>query len=81
MAKRVKIVIGNKPKICRGLPVGTYISCADNSGAKVLKIIAVTDYRGRLNRFPAASVGDMVVTSVKKGSSRDEEKDCESRRH
>jgi 50S ribosomal protein uL14 len=68
LAKRVKIVVGNKPKICRGLPVGAYISCADNTGAKTLKIIAVTPYKGRLNRFPSASVGDMVVTSVKKGT-------------
>lgn len=67
MAKRIKIKVGNKPRLCRGLPVGSLITCADNTGAKVLKIIAVTAYKGRLNRFPSASVGDMVVTSVKKG--------------
>jgi large subunit ribosomal protein L14 len=67
LAKRIKIKVGNKPRLCRGLPVGSLITCADNTGAKVLKIIAVTAYKGRLNRFPSASVGDMVVTSVKKG--------------
>jgi large subunit ribosomal protein L14 len=68
LAKRVKIQVGNKPRLCRGLPVGSLITCADNTGAKVLKIIAVIPYKSRLNRFPSASVGDMIVTSVKKGT-------------
>ena len=36
-------------------------------GAKNLLVIAVTRYGGRLKRLPAASVGDMVLCSVKKG--------------
>jgi len=68
LAKRIKIQIGNKPRISRGLPVGSLITCADNSGAKILKIIAVTSHKTRLNRFPSASVADMVVTAVKKGT-------------
>ena len=43
------------------------MNCADNSGAKNLFVIAVFGIRGRLNRLPAASVGDMFVCSVKKG--------------
>merc|ERR1712128_314466 len=58
---------GNKFRITCGLPVGAVINCADNSGAKNLFIIAVKGYGGRLNRLPAASVGDMVIASVKKG--------------
>jgi len=60
-------VAGQLPKRSRGLPVGAYIKCADNTGAKELKIIQVVGYKGRLRRIPAAGVGDMVVVSVKKG--------------
>lgn len=37
------------------------------SGAKNLYVIAVHGIRGRLNRLPAAGVGDMFVATVKKG--------------
>jgi large subunit ribosomal protein L23e len=50
-----------------GLPVGAVMNCADNSGAKNLFVIAVKGIKGRLNRLPAAGVGDMIVVSVKKG--------------
>jgi large subunit ribosomal protein L23e len=50
-----------------GLPVGAVINCADNSGAKNLYIISVKAIPGRLNRLPAAGVGDMVMATVKKG--------------
>lgn len=50
-----------------GLPVGAVINCADNTGAKNLYIISVFGYQGRLNRLPAASVGDIVMATVKKG--------------
>lgn len=39
----------------------------DNTGAKNLHIISVGGIKGRLNRLPAASSGDMVMASVKKG--------------
>lgn len=61
-------VIGQKPKISKGLLAGSLIKCTDNSGAKVLRVIQVLGYRGRLRRVPAASVGDMVVVSARKGS-------------
>ena len=61
-------IIGQKPKISRGLPVGSLIKCADNSGAKILRIIQVIGYKGRLRRNPSASVGDAVVVSVRKGT-------------
>ncbi|MCW4027966.1 MAG: 50S ribosomal protein L14 [Candidatus Bathyarchaeota archaeon] len=61
-------VIGSRQKTSRGLPVGSHIKCADNSGAKVLRLIQVIGYKGRLRRTPAAAVGDMVVTSVRKGT-------------
>lgn len=50
-----------------GLPVGAVVNCADNTGAKNIYVISVKGIRGRLNRLPAAGVGDMVMCSVKKG--------------
>jgi len=58
---------GNKYRVTLGLPVGAVINCGDNSGAKNLYIIAVKGIGGRLNRLPAAGVGDMVMATVKKG--------------
>jgi large subunit ribosomal protein L23e len=58
---------GNKFRISLGLPTAAVINCCDNSGATNLYIISVKGYKGRLNRLPAAAVGDMIVCSVKKG--------------
>merc|ERR1712186_228864 len=58
---------GAKFRIALGLPVGAVINCADNSGAKNLYVIAVSGIKGRLNRLPSATAGDMFVASVKKG--------------
>ncbi len=54
-------------KISKPLPVGARLVCADNTGAKELEIIAVKGYKGVLNRYPSAGIGDLIVTSVKKG--------------
>jgi len=61
-------VAGQRRRISRGLPVGSLIKCADNSGAKMLRLIQVIGYKGRLRRAPSAAVGDRVVVSVRKGS-------------
>jgi large subunit ribosomal protein L14 len=53
--------------VTRAIPVSAYINCADNTGAKVLQVIQVVGYKGRLRRLPAASVGDYVTVVVKKG--------------
>ena len=59
---------GAKFRISLGLPVGAVINCADDTGAKNLYIISVKGINGRLNRLPAAGVGDMVMmATVKKG--------------
>merc|ERR1711915_423172 len=58
---------GGKFRITVGLPVGAVMNCADNTGGKNLYVIAVAGIRGRLNRLPAACVGDMVLATVKKG--------------
>jgi large subunit ribosomal protein L23e len=58
---------GTKQKLSCGLPVAAVINCADNTGAKNLYIMAVGGIQARLNRLPAASVGDLVLATVKKG--------------
>merc|ERR1719398_390486 len=68
MAKRGRAgATGNKFKMTLGLPVAAVMNCADNTGGKNLYILAVSGIKGRLNRLPAAGVGDMVMASVKKG--------------
>ena len=58
---------GNKFRTTLGLPMGAVMNCADNTGAKNLYMIACTGIGPRLNKFPAGSVGDMFLASVKKG--------------
>lgn len=57
-----------KMKISRGVNAGSLIKCADNSGAKILRVIQVIGYKGRHRRIPAASVGDAVIVSVRRGT-------------
>jgi large subunit ribosomal protein L14 len=56
------------PRISRGIPTNCRLLCSDNSGGKILKVIALVGYKGRLNRLPSAGVGSMVVASVIKGT-------------
>ncbi|MCP4762808.1 MAG: 50S ribosomal protein L14 [archaeon] len=55
-------------KVTRSLNVGTVIKITDNSGAKAAKILSVHGLKSRLNRIPAAAVGDSVVITVVKGT-------------
>ncbi len=57
-----------KAKITRALPTGARLDVIDNSGAKIIEIIAVIGYKGVRGRQPKAGVGDLIVASVKKGS-------------
>ena len=52
---------------CRGLPLRATLVCADNSGARVLSLIQVLRFGGRLRRVPSANVGDLVTVSIKMG--------------
>lgn len=56
------------PGLTRGLPAGSIIKCADNSGAKMVRIIAVPKFKNRQSQLPAATVGSLVVASVVKGT-------------
>lgn len=55
-------------KVSRGLQIGSLVRVADNSGARLVRIIGVKGYRGRLNRIPSAGVGTMVIVSIRKGT-------------
>ena len=56
-----------KARITKGLQVGSRMETCDNSGAKVIKIIAVKNYKSRKGRRPQAGVGDLCMVSVIKG--------------
>merc|ERR1711920_218302 len=58
---------GNKFRTTLGLCVGSVMNCADNTGAKNLYIISVKGIKGRLNKIPGATVGNMLMATVKKG--------------
>lgn len=67
-AVSAKGVTEYKPYITKAIPANATLVCADNTGAKILKLIQVVKFKGRLRRIPAASVGDQVTVVVKKGS-------------
>jgi large subunit ribosomal protein L14 len=52
----------------RSLPVGAVVTTCDNSGAKIIKITAVSSHKTVKRRLPASGVGDIVMGSVKKGN-------------
>lgn len=63
-----KGMVGQIPKISRGLPTGSILRCADNTGARDLRLIQVMRYKGRLRRYPTAAIGDKVTISVRHGT-------------
>ncbi len=63
-----KGVAGRGLRTSRGLPVGCTLKCADNTGARELRLVQVVGYKGRLRRLASATVGDSVVVSVKVGT-------------
>ncbi len=56
--------------ITRGLSVGSYLTCADNSGAKELQIISVRGYKGKRRTKPRAGVAGAVKCRVSKGNEK-----------
>ena len=57
-----------KADVTQGLSKGSLITCADNTGARELKVISVSGYSGTKNRLPKAGIGDKVTVSVTKGT-------------
>lgn len=52
----------------RGLNLGAIVIAADNSGAKMVKIVGVKKGKGTKGRQMAAKVADWVKVSVRKGN-------------
>jgi large subunit ribosomal protein L14 len=57
-----------KADVTRGIARDSRITCADNTGARELRIISIAGYSGTKNRHPAAGIGDKVTVSVTKGT-------------
>ena len=53
--------------ITNALNVGSTIETCDNSGAKIVRIIAVKNAKTVKGRKPSCGIGDLVFVSVKKG--------------
>jgi large subunit ribosomal protein L14 len=68
MSKRLKRRILPRRKISGGLTTGSVIHCADNTGARTLRIIQHLGYKGVRRRLPSAGVGDIVVVSCRQGT-------------
>jgi len=66
-AVSAKGILEYRLKGARGLPMGSKLVCADNSGAKELMIVQVHRFGGRLRRRPAANVGSMITVAVTRG--------------
>jgi large subunit ribosomal protein L14 len=56
-----------KANITKGLQKGSYMEAADNSGAKLLKIISVKGAKTVYGRNPSAGLCNLVLASVVKG--------------
>lgn len=50
-----------------GLNLGAKMIAADNSGAKIVKIVAVKRAKAKKKKQVAAKIGDWVKVSIKKG--------------
>lgn len=68
MSKRIKRRILPRRRISGGLTIGSVINCADNTGARKLRIIQMIGYKGRRRRLPTIGVGDLVMASCREGT-------------
>jgi len=55
-------------KITKGINIGSEVNVADNSGAKVARIVAIKRGKGRKGRQLACGVASLVKVSVRKGN-------------
>ena len=54
-------------KVTPGLNLGATMKVADNSGAKIARLVSVKRGKGRKGRQGRAKIADMVKVSIKKG--------------
>ncbi|WP_138797883.1 50S ribosomal protein L14 [Halostella sp. PRR32] len=57
-----------KADVTQGLEKGSLLTCADNTGAREVKVTSVSGYSGAKNRHPKAGIGDKITVSVTKGT-------------
>ena len=57
-----------KADVTQGLSKGSLVTCADNTGARELKVISISGYHGTKNRHPKGGLGDKITVSVTKGT-------------
>ena len=57
-------------RVTRGLPIGAQLVAADNSGARILNLVAVKKAKMRVRQIPSAKVGDLCICSVVKGNQK-----------
>jgi large subunit ribosomal protein L14 len=55
-------------KISKSLCTASKLTCDDNSGAKIVKIIGKVGYKGTKAKYITAGICDVIIVSVKKGS-------------
>ncbi len=56
--------------ITKGVQVGSFLKCADNTGADIVQIIAVKGYHGVARRIGGCGVGGLVSVAVKRGNEK-----------
>lgn len=54
-------------RVTRGLNIGSYVLAADNSGARIVKIVSVVHGKSTKGRQQYAKVADWVKVSVREG--------------
>ncbi|MEM5814640.1 MAG: 50S ribosomal protein L14 [Candidatus Aenigmatarchaeota archaeon] len=54
--------------ITKTMQPGTYLKCIDNTGADLLQVITVKNYKGVKRRRAFCGIGDVIVAAVKKGT-------------
>jgi large subunit ribosomal protein L14 len=63
-----KGIVGQGAKVTRGLMAGSMLRCADNTGARTLRLVQVMGYKGRLRRYPSGGISDRITLSVRRGT-------------
>lgn len=57
-------------KVTKGLTIGADLVCADNTGAKIIRIISVKGYKGKRRTIPSAGVASWINVKVIKGDEK-----------
>ena len=68
--KKVIKVKAISVKMTKGLSVGSVLTCADNTGAKILQIISVKGFKGKRRTKPQAGVAGLIKVRIYKGNEK-----------